>query len=148
MNVADILGQFEQLVDRSRAALEQQVSKTQKLVDNLTVEKTAVAKALAELQAQHGKAKSELAAAMNNLDRVLSLGSIQAESKKAGAELERLQGEVAKETKALEVLVKKQKAAEARVVTLENDARAATAERCRAQEMMARIRQQVESLSA
>ena len=77
----------------------------------------------------------------------LSLGSIQAEIKKARTELERLKGENAKATAALEALTKKRAETEARVVTLENDARAATAERCRAQDMMEQVKAKLRSIA-
>ena len=83
MNVDDILQQLEELFDRARAALEQQVSTAHKAVASLNQEKAAATKAVTELKDQHSKAKADLDAAMNNLDRVSSLGSIQAEIKKA-----------------------------------------------------------------
>jgi len=143
MNVDDILQQLEELFDRARAALEQQVSTAHKAVASLNQEKAAATKAVTELQAQHGKAHAELNAAMNNLDRVLSLGAIQAEIKKAGKELEQLKSEATKELKTLEVLVKKRTQEEARVAALEVAAREATAKRCRAQDLVKQIKTQL-----
>ena len=143
MNLDEIPERLEELFDRSRAALDQQITKARKVVADLNAEKNATASFLADLKDQHSKVKAELDAALANLDRALSLGSIQAEIKKAGKELERLKSETAKESKALEVLVKKRTEAEARVVALENSARAATAERCRAQEMLQEVKAKV-----
>jgi len=146
MDVDDIPDQFEQLVDRARAALNREIEKAQKLVDNLTVEKTAAAKALAELKDQHGKAKAELETTLADLDRASSLRGLNSALAKARMELERLNSETAKETKALEVLVKKRTEVEARVVALEDNARAATAERCRAQEMLEQVKIKLRSV--
>jgi hypothetical protein len=52
MNVDDIAGEFAEFVGRARAVLEQQVTKAQKLVDSLNLEKTATANALVTLQSQ------------------------------------------------------------------------------------------------
>ena len=144
MDVDDIPGQLEELFDRSRAALDAQVTKARKAVDGLNAEKAAAAETLAELKDQITKARTELDSVRANLDRASNLRALNGELTKARAELEQLKDKTAKESTALEALTKQRTAAEARVVTLENDARQATAERCRAQEMMARIRQQVE----
>jgi hypothetical protein len=58
MDVDDIPQQLEELFDRSRAALDAQVTKARKAVDSLNVEKTSAAKALAELKDQYSQAKA------------------------------------------------------------------------------------------
>jgi len=143
MNVDDIPGQLEELFDRARDGLDAQITKASKVVTDLNAEKAVVTKALVELKDQYTKAKAELETTLADLDRASSLRGLNSEIKKARAELEQLNAATAKESKALEALTKKRGEAEARVVTLENSARAATAERCRAQEMLAEVKSKV-----
>ena len=148
MDVDDIPGQLEELFDCSRAALDAQVTKARKAVDSLNAEKIAAAKALAELRDQCIKAKADLDCYGEYLHRASTLAGLSSEIQKSRSELEQLNAETAKETKALEALVKKRKEIEARVVTLEADARQATAERCRAQEIIEQCKKKLEAVAA
>jgi len=143
MSIDDLPDQLEAVLDRARATLEQQISKTRKVVDALNAEKAIAAKALGELKEQCTKAKAELETTLADLDRASSLRGLNNEIKKSRKELEQLNAETAKETKALEALVKKRKEDEVRVLRLEDDARQATSERCAAQEMLGRIKTQL-----
>jgi chromosome segregation ATPase len=143
MNLDEIPERLEELFDRSRAALDAQITKARKAVDSLNAEKAATTKSLAELQDQHSKVKAELETTLANLDRASSLRGLDSEIKKSRKELEQLNAETAKETKALEALVKKRKETEVHVVALEERARAATAERCRAQDMLQEVKAKV-----
>ena len=147
MNVDDIPGQLEELFDRARDGLAAQVTKARKVVADLNAEKAVASKALVELKDQCTKAKAELETTLADLDRASSLRGLNSEIKKARAELEQLNAATAKESKALEALTRKRVEAEARLVTLENDARAATAERCRAQEMMEQLKNRLRSIT-
>jgi chromosome segregation ATPase len=143
MTLDEIPDQLQELFDRSRAGLDAQITKARKVVDALNVEKTGAAKALAELKDQITKGKADLDAVLADQHRASSLVQLDREIAKARPELERLKAEITEQSKALETLVKQRTAEEARVVALENDARQATAERCRAQEMMARMKTQL-----
>ena len=147
MNLDEIPERLEELFDRSRAALDQQIAKARKVVDSLNVEKTAAAKALGELKDQITKARAELDAVRADLGRASTAVQLDREIKKSRSELERLKGETAEEEKTLAALTKKRTEAEARVIALENDARQATAERCRAQDMMEQVKAKLRSIT-
>ena len=143
MNIDELPDQLEAVLARARAALSREIARSRKAVDSLNAEKAAAAKAVGELKDQHSRAEVELKTTLANLDRVSNLGAIQAEIKKAGTELERLQGEVIKETKILEIVVKKRTQEEARVAALETAAREAVTQRARAQDLLAEVKSKV-----
>jgi chromosome segregation ATPase len=147
MSVDDIPDQLQELFDRARAGLDAQERKSRKAVDSLNVEKTGAAKALAELQAQCKEVKADLDRSREYLHRASTLAALDREIAKARTELEQLKAETEKEAKALETLVTQRTEAEAQVVALENSAREATAERCRAQEMMEQLKAKVRSIT-
>jgi chromosome segregation ATPase len=141
----DIPDQFQQLVDRARAALDAQVTKARKIVDSLNAEKTAAVKSLGELKLQIEKAEAELEAVRADLGRTSSAVRLDREIAKSRKESEQLTVENAEAAKALEARLKQCAEAEARVVALEIAARQATAERCRAQEIIEAIKRQLQS---
>src|SRR5262249_10968577 len=127
--------------------LDQQITKARKVVDSLSVEKTAAAKTLGELKDQITKARAELDAVRADLSRASTAVQLDREIKKSRSELERLKGETAEEEKPLGASTKKRAETEAQAVRLENDARQATAERCRAQEMMEQLKTRLRSIT-
>jgi chromosome segregation ATPase len=147
MNVEEIPRQLQELFDRSRAVLDAQITKARKVVNDLNAEKTGAAKALADLKDQITKAKVDLDAVVADLDRASNARRSDHELAKACAESERLTAENAKVATALEARLKQCAEADTKLVTLQNDARLATAERCRAQEMVAQIRSRLEQWS-
>jgi chromosome segregation ATPase len=148
MTLDDIPDQLQEIFDCARAALDQQITQARKVVDNLNAEKTGAAKALAELNDQITKGKADLEVVLADQHRASSLVHLDREITKARPELERLKAEIAEQSKALEALVKQRTEAETKLATLQNDARLATAERCRAQEMVVQIRKRLEALAA
>jgi chromosome segregation ATPase len=136
----DIPGQLQELFDRSRAALDQQITKARKLVDSLTAEKTSAAEELAKLKDEIVKAKATLEVILADQQRASKLVHLDREIKKARPELERLKAEITEQSNSLEALVKQRTEAEAHVATLQQDARLASAERARAQETLQEIR--------
>jgi chromosome segregation ATPase len=147
MNLDTIPDQIGQLVEYARAALDKEITGARKVVDSLNGEKAAAAKALAELNDQITRAKADLDAVQADLGRTSTAVRLDREVAKARTELERLKDAIAKESKELEALVKKRTEAEAHVVTLQNDARLATAERARAQEIIAGIKNKLQQWS-
>jgi chromosome segregation ATPase len=143
MSIDEIPGQLQELFDRSRAALDAQITKARKVVDNLNVEKTGAAKALADLKDEIVKAKAELDGVRADLGRTSNAVRLDRETAKARTELDRLTAENA-EAKALEARLKQCAEADTKLVTLQNDARLATAERCRAQETIQEIKNKLQ----
>src|SRR5262249_49242362 len=112
MNIDDIPRQLEELFDRSRAALDQQIAKARQVVGDLNAEKTGAAMTLAGLKDQIVKAKADLDAVLADLGQASNAVRLDREMAKARTELEQLKSETAKETKALETLTKQRREAE------------------------------------
>jgi len=143
MNMDDLPEQLEELFDRARALLDHQINRSRATLEKVNAEKASAQNALADLQAQCKEAKADLDRSREYLARASTLAALDREIEKDRAELAQLNAATAKEGAALEALVKQRTAAQAHVVALENDARQATAERCRAQEMIAQMRKQL-----
>jgi len=148
MNLDDLPEQLQELFDRARAGLDAQIAKGRTTVDSLNAEKAAVQNALTDLQAQLKQVQTDLDSARAHLDKASTARQLDSEIKKSRSELERLKGETAAEEKTLVVLTKKRVETEARVVALENSARLATAERCRAQEIIEQCKKRLEAAAA
>ena len=143
MTLDDLPGQLEGLFDRARAGLNQQITKARTAVDSLNAEKAVAAKALADLKDQHEQAKADLNSAREYLHRASTLAGLNHEITAQRKALDALKHEKAELEKAVGALTKQRTALEPQVVALENSARQATAERCRAQEIVAQIRKQL-----
>jgi chromosome segregation ATPase len=146
MNIDAIPDRLKELIDHARAALDQQIAKARKAVDDLNLEKTAAANALTELQDQHKKAKADLESVLADLHRASSLGSIRAEIKKAQKALAALNIEKEKASTALAALAKERTGLEARVDTLNNEVRRLLAIRSESQATMADIKMKLQQV--
>ena len=147
MNMDDLPEQLEELFDRARALLDHQINRSRATLEKVNAEKASAQNALADLQAQCKEAKADLDRSREYLHRASTLAQLDREIEKARTELERLNHETAKAAKALEAVTKKRAEVEAQTVALENSARQATAERCRAQEMLEQVKTKVRSIT-
>src|SRR5262249_33907563 len=134
MTLDDIPDQHDAFLDRCRTVLNAQITKARKDVDGLNAEKTVAAKALADLQAQHKPVQPDLNSAREYLHRGSTLAGLDHEITAQRKALDALKHEKAELEKAVGALTKQRAALEPQVAALENSARQATAERCRAQE--------------
>jgi chromosome segregation ATPase len=134
---------FEAFVARTRAVLEQHIIEARRIVDNLNLEKTAAANALAALKDQCRQAKADVDAILAHRDKAASLGSIDAEISKARKEAERLKAENAKAAQDLEARLKQCTEADTRLIGLQNEARRFTAMRSEAEAAVSHIRRQI-----
>jgi len=144
----DLPDQLQALFDRARAGLDREIGKARTALDSLNAEKAVAANALAELNDQCKSVKADLDRSREYLGRASTLAQLDREIAKGRTELERLTVENAEQSKALEAVTKKRASEEAQVLALQNDARLATAERCRAQEIKAQIIKQLEAAAA
>jgi chromosome segregation ATPase len=147
MQLDDATDQLEEFVDRVRAALDQEVAIAKKAVAAATVEKTSLAKSLADLQAEHSKAKAELAAVLSDLGRASGLAGLNTEVSSARKTLEQLKRETAEERKALAKLTRERTESEAQAIALRNEVSDLVAVRANNQELMAKLKQQIGALS-
>jgi hypothetical protein len=93
MNIDELPDQLEAFFDRARTALDQQIVRARKVVDNLNAEKTAATKALADLKEQRESAKKQLEAVLHDLHRGSSLVGLNHEIAAARKTLEALKVE-------------------------------------------------------
>jgi chromosome segregation ATPase len=147
MNADEIPRQLEELFDRARATLDAQITKARTAVDSLNAEKAVAERLLGELRAEHKQVQTDLKSARAYLHRGSTLASLDGEITSQRKALDALKHEKAELEKAVGALTLKRTEVEARVVALENDARLATAERARAQEMIAGIKNQLQQWS-
>jgi len=147
MNLDDLPDQLQELFDRARAGLNAQITKARTAVDSLNAEKAVAVRQLGELRAEHKQVQSDLNSAREYLHRGSTLAGLDREITAQRKALDALKHEKAELEKAVGALTLKRTEAEAHVVTLQNDARLATAERARAQEMMVRIKNQLQQWS-
>jgi len=115
-------GEFEQFVDRARAALSQEITAAKKLAAAARAETATAQATLSNLQAQTKSTQDQSAAVTNELQRLSDLAGIGHSIVKARAELKRVQSETEQATKALAALHKQRTEAEAKLVTLNNEA--------------------------
>jgi chromosome segregation ATPase len=145
MRLDDLPAAFEAFLDHARGILNAEVEKARKLVDSLNAEKTAAAKAVANLKKQHALAEDQLNAVLANVPRTVVLAELDGEIVKVRKELPRLKSEVEKTSAALQDLAKQRAKAETELADLHEDARQYRAERADATAEINRIRSLVES---
>ena len=144
MNLDDLPDQLEELFDRARAGLDQQIGKARTAVDSLNAEKAVAVQQLSELREEYKRTEAELETARAHLNKASTARQLDGAVAKARAELEKLNDETAAEQKALKALTKQRKAEEARVSALADEARTLTAQRVHAQETIERIKSKME----
>jgi chromosome segregation ATPase len=146
MTLDELPHQFAAFLNSARAVFDREVAGARKAVDNLNAEKTAAAKALADLKEQHELAQKQLDAVRADLQRASILVGVGHDIASARKVLETLKSETAQAKAALEKLAKERTAREAEVKVLGDEARRLVAIRTEGEAAMANLRAQLRSV--
>ena len=147
MSLHGLPAEFEQFVERARAALDGEITAAKNIMAAASAEKSAAQNALSDLRDQHKQAQSQLDAVMKDLQRLSDLVGVGHDIKKARAELKRVQSETERANQALEKLAKEQTEREAKLVALGLEANRMIAIRTEGEAVMAHLRAQLQQVS-
>jgi predicted nucleic acid-binding Zn-ribbon protein len=147
MSLEGLPQQFEQFVDRARAALSQEITAAKNIAAAAIAEKNAAQTALSELRDQHKQTQSQLDAVNNELGKASTLAGLNREIAAAGKKLKALQAETAEAEKTLEALHKQRAEADGRLVALNLEANRMIAIRTEGEAVMAHLRAQLQQVS-
>lgn len=146
MSIDGLPEQFEEFVERARAALGREITAAKTVVAAANAEKSSVQNTLSDLQAQCKLAQDQLAAVTNDLHRAAGLVGVGHNIEQARAELQRVKRETEQASKALERLSKERTEREAQVNALGDEVRRLVAIRTESEAAMANIRAQLGSV--
>ena len=146
MTLHGLPAEFEQFVERARAALSGEITAAKNIAAAAIAEKNAAQTALAELQDQHKQAQKQLDALNDELQRRTTLAGLNREIVAASKKLKALEAETAEATQTLEKLSKERTAAEVKLVALGNEAQRQLGIRIEAEGVMAKLRSQLDSV--
>jgi chromosome segregation ATPase len=146
MSLDGLPEQFEEFVERARAALGRDITVAKTAVAAANAEKAAAQTALRELQEQRESAKKQLDRVLADLNRGSSLVGLNHEIAGARKTLEALKVETAETTKALEVLNKQRMDGARQLVALNNEAQRMIAIRTEGEAVMADLRAKIQSV--
>jgi len=146
MSLHGLPAEFEQFVERARAALDGEITAAKNIMAAASAEKSAAQNALSDLRDQHKQAQSQLDAVMKDLQRLSDLVGVGHDIKKARAELKRVQSETERANQALEKLAKEQTEREAKLVALGLEANRMIAIRTEGEAVMAHLRAQLQQV--
>jgi len=146
MSFHGLPAEFEQFVERARAALDGEITAAKNIMAAASAEKSAAQNALSDLRDQHKQAQSQLDAVMKDLQRLSDLVGVGHDIKKARAELKRVQSETERANQALEKLAKEQTEREAKLVALGLEANRMIAIRTEGEAVMAHLRAQLQQV--
>jgi chromosome segregation ATPase len=138
--------ELEDFVSRINAALHGEITSARAIVERANAEKTAAANALANLQAQCKSAQDQLELTTREFDRFSELVGVGHDIEKARKELARLKAETEKEVKALAALSKERSECQAKVNALAGEVGPLVAQRAYSQEVMAKLKHQIDQL--
>jgi chromosome segregation ATPase len=142
----ELPGQLEAFLDRARAALDREIAAAKKAVAAVDTERRLVETALRELRDQHAQAEKQLTAVRADLQRASTRVGLDHEIAKARAELKRVKDESAKAASDLEARSKQIAEADARLVSLNNEAQRMVQIRVEGEAVMADLRAKVQSV--
>jgi chromosome segregation ATPase len=140
MSLDELPQQFEQFVERARAALGQEITAAKNIVAAANAEKSSAQSTLADLQTQIKSAQDQLKATLANLDRASTLAGLNREIAAARKTLAAVQADTEAATKALEKLAKQRDDGQNQVVTLGNQLSRVRQERAEHEAVIADIR--------
>ena len=136
MSLDELPGQFEAFVERARTALDREIAAGKNLVAASNAEKSAAQNALVNLQAQCKAAQDQLAAVTADLKRLSDLVGAHHEIAAAKKAVQKLTTEKA-------ALAKQRTEAEAKLVSLGNEAQRMINIRVEGETVMANLRAQL-----
>jgi len=140
MNTERLTQEFEGVLDRARAAIDQEITRARKVIAAADAEKTSAQSTLADLQTQLALTKDQLKLTRSELQHSNGLAGVGHDIEKARSELQRLKAETEEVAKALEKATKELTAREAQVVALGNEAQRMIAIRVEGEAAMAEMR--------
>jgi chromosome segregation ATPase len=143
MSLDGLPQQFEEFVERARAALGQEIAAAKNVVAAANAEKSAAMNALTAVQSQVKVAQDELAAVTSDLQRLSTLAGVGHDIDKARKELARVKSETAEATKALELLKKQRTDEQSRLTAVQTETQRQLAIRSESEAAMSRIRMQL-----
>src|SRR5262249_54206972 len=138
--------QFEEFVERTRAALSREITAAKNIVAAANAEKSSAQNAFSDLQAQCKAAQERLELTTSEFDKVAALVGVGHDIKKDRAELARVKRETEQATKALEKAAKELTEREAQVNALRNEAQRLIAIRTEGEAVMNKIMMQLNSI--
>ena len=147
MSFHGLPAEFEQFVERARAALDREITTAKNIVAAAVAEKSSAQNALVELQGQLKQVQGQLDALNDELQRRTTLAGINREIAAAGKKLKALQAETAEAETALAALNKQRAEADTRLVALNLEANRMIAIRTEGEAVMAHLRAQLQQVS-
>jgi chromosome segregation ATPase len=146
MNLDGLPEQFEEFVERARAALDRDITAAKNLVTAANAEKAAAETALRELVEQRESAKKQLDRVFADLSRGSSLVGLNHEITAARKVLATLQADTERATAAKAVVERQCVDGERRLVSLNNEAQRMIAIRTEGEAVMADLRTKLHSV--
>jgi septal ring factor EnvC (AmiA/AmiB activator) len=146
MSFHSLPAEFEQFVERARAALSQKIATAKNIAAAANAERGQAQAALADLEARCKSTQDQLDALNDELGRRTTLAGLNREIAAAGKKLKALQVETAEAEKALEALQKQRADGERRLVALGNEAQRQLAIRLEAEAAMGKLRSQLDAV--
>ena len=146
MNIDDIPEHFQDLVDRARTVLHQEISEARATLAGLKGETAAERKALTDLSEQREQTQANLDTNLANLNRASGLAGLDYEIDQARKTLTGLKHEGAEASKSLEAVKKQLRDAESRLNAMQTETQQLIAQRCDSQAIMENIRAQLRAV--
>jgi len=146
MSLDELPGQFEAFVERARAALSQEITTAKNIIAAANAEKSAAQNAVSNLEARCKSTQDQLDALNDELAQRTTLAGLNRGIAAASKKLKALQVETAEEEKAVAALNKQRTEAEAKLVTLNNEAQRMIGIRTEGEAVMAKLRAQLQQV--
>ena len=143
MSLDELPGQFEAFVERARTALDREIAAGKNLVAASNAEKTSAMNSLTALQAQVKAAEDQLTAMTEDLHRLSGLVGAHHEIAAAKKAVQKLTTEKAALETSIAALAKQRTEAEAKLVSLGNEAQRMINIRVEGETVMANLRAQL-----
>jgi chromosome segregation ATPase len=146
MSLHGLPAEFEQFVDRARAALDGEITAAKNIMAAAAAEKSAASNAVTDLQAQCKSTQAQLDALTDELARRTTLAGLNREITEASKKLKALQAETAEAETVLADLRKQRAEADTRLVALSLETNRMIAIRSEGEAVMAKLRSQLDSV--
>jgi chromosome segregation ATPase len=147
MNLDGLPAQFEQFVERARAALDREITAAKSAAAAAETDKAAAETALAELVEQREATKKQLDRVLADLQRGQTLAGLNHEIAAAKKALATLQADTEKATAAKAAMEKQCAEVSARLVGLNNEAQRMISIRTEGEAVMADLRAKLQQVS-
>ena len=146
MSIDELPVEFEAFVERARVALERETTTAKNIMAAANAEKSSVQNALSNLEARCKSTQDQLDALNDELAQRTTLAGLNRGIAAASKKLKALQVETAEEEKAVAALNKQRTEAEAKLVTLNNEAQRMIGIRTEGEAVMAKLRAQLQQV--